>query len=1220
MRLIDAGPDIPEELIVAQERGETIFVCGAGVSRTAGLPLFHGLVEDVYRRLGEDWTRHPAEREGMAIEGRLYGQYDRVLRCLERRLAASDAPRNRNMKERIRTAVRDALAPVDDAPLANHLALLALSRDTEGQTRLVTTNFDTLFERAWLAAYQNPIASHAGVALPQPKTAAFRGVLHLHGRLADPMVEVSETDWVLTSAEFGEAYLRSGWASSYVYDLARGHTVVLVGYQAEDPPMRYLLEALEADRERYPDLKKVFAFGHYGAGERELAEALWRAKGVEPIVYQADHHDHSLLYNTLQEWQRYADDPTTWRREQLRQLVGDGQMPTTEDQIGRCLALLTRGDAQQLLGELSPAAAWLPHVVEKGRRNARLPDAWIASRINDPEMLRACTELGPLDEPTCWRIERALEQDDPPLTVAQKQGWRLLASLRALPGDGFSSGSWYDRAPLIREGQADFQARRLVADIVQPRLKISRAFRWHDEEGAVEAGAETLHQLLRLELEPADHPHVTEILDVWPDTPEQGSGLFRTLDRAMAEALEQASDLGLLDVWDTPSQDVPSVAPHSQNADRSGFQPITRILAELWRRIAGHDSALARSLISHWQNASYLLLRRLYLFAVEHEAYSPREAAQTVQALDDQTFWDSEVQVELMRLLTSRWSQFERGDREAVEERLRQGVPRHLFTEGNEGDDDRLSSIVDDSIFRRLKRIEAAGGVLTDATRDVLAKIAARHPKWQSQPGDRDDFSSWHEMRFGPDGHPELLAGIADDRLVQEAFRLQQERQYDEGDLWRVFCSADPERALRGLRHESEAGNWEPEAWRYLLWAASERGDAEFQHELAGEILHMPPATLGELLPAAASWIQRQRAALTQQDAHGVSRFFPVWDGLATIAFDVADSEPMEHGFGNDLMTEALNRPGGILASALLDALAAATPEAGSGLNADFTERFDRLVVAGNRAGLLARVYLARAMAYLDAIAPEWTAHHLVPRLDWVHREALPLWHAYAHGKIGSASLFNALRPAMLDAFERKSLPDQELEGIFSKLLSVAIWHRKGQGRDYIVTPPELKHALSIAPNAVRRNVAWNLWQMMANDQVVDKATHWRELVGPLLADLWPLDAHLRGKTTSERLVLMALECGAAFPEAVSAILDFLVPYPLYQIAHSLRLERHHQGLPQAHPRAFIHLVNAVVDPDKYPVPSDLPPLLRECAQADPGIVTDPAYIRLNGLRRLLNA
>jgi SIR2-like domain len=237
MRFRPSGPNIPAELIAAQEKGETIFVCGAGVSRTVGLPLFRGLVEGIYRELSEDWRLHPAEREGMQDDGELYGQYDRVLRSLERRLAASDSPRNRGMRGRIRAAVRTVLTP-PDIKLENHLELLKLSRDAEGRSRLLTTNFDTLFERAWWDGHQERIASHAGPAMPQPKVDAFTGVLHLHGRLADDRAQLGlaeETALILTSAEFGDAYLRSGWASRYVYDIVRACIVVMVGYQADDP-------------------------------------------------------------------------------------------------------------------------------------------------------------------------------------------------------------------------------------------------------------------------------------------------------------------------------------------------------------------------------------------------------------------------------------------------------------------------------------------------------------------------------------------------------------------------------------------------------------------------------------------------------------------------------------------------------------------------------------------------------------------------------------------------------------------------------------------------------------------------------------------------------------------------------------------------------------------------------------------------------------------------
>jgi hypothetical protein len=65
MRFRPDGPDIPDDLIALQEKGETIFICGAGISRMIGLPSFRGLVERVYAELGEDWQMHPAEREVM---------------------------------------------------------------------------------------------------------------------------------------------------------------------------------------------------------------------------------------------------------------------------------------------------------------------------------------------------------------------------------------------------------------------------------------------------------------------------------------------------------------------------------------------------------------------------------------------------------------------------------------------------------------------------------------------------------------------------------------------------------------------------------------------------------------------------------------------------------------------------------------------------------------------------------------------------------------------------------------------------------------------------------------------------------------------------------------------------------------------------------------------------------------------------------------------------
>ena len=57
-------------------------------------------------------------------------------------------------------------------------------------------------------------------------------------------------------------------------------------------------------------------------------------------------------------------------------------------------------DLSQLLGELSLDAAWLPILAERGVLKHQLPDVWIAGRINDLEMTRACAGLLPFDEQT----------------------------------------------------------------------------------------------------------------------------------------------------------------------------------------------------------------------------------------------------------------------------------------------------------------------------------------------------------------------------------------------------------------------------------------------------------------------------------------------------------------------------------------------------------------------------------------------------------------------------------------------------------------------------------------------------------------------------------------------------------------------------------------------------------------------------------------------------
>jgi hypothetical protein len=58
MRFRENGADIPAELLNAVSNGDTIFLCGAGVSKRAGLPLFDELPTTISRRGSYSWASH----------------------------------------------------------------------------------------------------------------------------------------------------------------------------------------------------------------------------------------------------------------------------------------------------------------------------------------------------------------------------------------------------------------------------------------------------------------------------------------------------------------------------------------------------------------------------------------------------------------------------------------------------------------------------------------------------------------------------------------------------------------------------------------------------------------------------------------------------------------------------------------------------------------------------------------------------------------------------------------------------------------------------------------------------------------------------------------------------------------------------------------------------------------------------------------------------------
>jgi NAD-dependent SIR2 family protein deacetylase len=202
MQFITSGPDIPDELLQAHEEGRVVFFCGAGISYPAGLPGFKGLVEDIYRLNGTVFS----DIEKDAFER---GQFDATLDLLERRLPGQRLAVRSKLVEALKPKLRRKGATSTQA------ALLRLARSREGALRLVTTNFDRIFHVAAKRMGQ-AFQAYSAPMLPIPKNSRWNGLVYLHGLLPERADDTALNRLVVTSGDFGLAYLTERWAAREV--------------------------------------------------------------------------------------------------------------------------------------------------------------------------------------------------------------------------------------------------------------------------------------------------------------------------------------------------------------------------------------------------------------------------------------------------------------------------------------------------------------------------------------------------------------------------------------------------------------------------------------------------------------------------------------------------------------------------------------------------------------------------------------------------------------------------------------------------------------------------------------------------------------------------------------------------------------------------------------------------------------------------------------------
>nr|WP_239007479.1 SIR2 family protein [Burkholderia diffusa] len=1192
MQFSNDGPAFPYTLVDAMLAGDVVFLCGAGVSAPQ-LPMFGALVEKVYPRVGLE----PTPAELATIEAR---RYEEVLGAISRRLANPS---------RLYEAVTDLLTlPVADT--AHHKTLLRLSRDRDNRVVLVTTNFEGLFERALdelEGQGSGQRASLAGQALPPPGTQACHGVIHLHGRIADTSCGLEVTPIVLTSAEYGDAYMRSGWASRFLFDLVRCKTLVLVGYSASDAPVRYFLNLLEGDRDRFTDLQTVYALDAYKTDPSETT-AKWETIAVTPLGFRAGNGDdpYAALWRDLGRLADLVEQPATARRARCMALLQKAFADTSESERDE-VEWLMRGK-----GDLWPPAtgwisdpAWFAHFDA-----ARLwPDAngmhivanWCCQKPVDRSRLE--TAIGwhsRYGQPFAHELEQRLVLSIEKMPRPWAQAWRAL--IRTVPTCVDVVMYHYRLAQALQSPLVDDYDLRRAIEAITPRIQL-RARNWFDGvEGAL-ADAKSVRDIVAVSLTLDDHGDSSQLCTALGEVLNRDRRLARLCTEALITVGTASQEIGLVtEDWDSLDYGVPSVEDHDQNEYHDGAVHLCVVLTGLFSRLALVDREYARALARAWTEIPGVLGQRLWVHALrDARLFSDDEAAEGVLEVPRIAFWS--MRRELVLTMQARLRGVSRSLVEKIVKRILDESPLLYSEYAPEEGVDWREQARDHRVWLLLTAIRQAGA-LTKGGQDVLSAIHMRHAFLDRDYEDADLFESYSSgvLSVQGDATP-LLEADAEQRL--DIARTQRSAPDFTSRLsWSAYCSAQPTAAFQALV-DAELDQKNAGLWLDLLQAlASATVVVSDRNETADALV---PRVFARLADATEDWLAEQLSPLSyllrryadhqgDYDAVGVW-----WDRLWKLA--ELHEPPVSEDVSERFYDRVINRPSGRLVEWLLTSMDQRMGKAGV-IERD-RQRVRDVIASDTAAGWLGRGVCARNAGFVLRVDFALACGPFRTRLCNDELEGASLRATLLGGvqldEIGTRVYKRALFRAICET----SKADSGGPLFASKILYPLVnWRTRPRAGRPPLSAFEVRRLLTRAPHAVLAGVA-NVLKLWVGQLPGGRAYAWTTFIGPVLESIWPNDVRFKRASVAKELAELCVSAGTSFEQAFDAVRHFLTP--LEGDVNSVSF-LHQSEAVTSFPASCLELMWLLCGPGASGRPRGLSEVLIQIGHAEPGLTVDRRF------------
>lgn len=1182
LRFSTEGPAFPEQLVDALLTGEVVFLCGAGVSAPQ-LPDFKSLVERCFKRLGMEKS---ASEEQSFKDGR----FEEVLGSLSRRIV-DPADMTKTVVELLKTP--------GEADLAHHRTILRLSRNLENRPVIVTTNFDTMLEKALLDFESADLArqlSFAGQDLPTPGSASFGGIIHLHGRVADEQIDLEETPLVVTSADYGDAYMRSGWASRFLFDLCRCKTIILIGYSAGDAPVRYFLNVLEADRQRFPDLRAVYALDSVNA--REEPDARWSALAVQPIVYEvitdpiSGKRDHSALWRDLDLLADVVERPRITRRAWAQGILGKYFSEALPSELDRVLWLL-RGsrDVWPVAISTIEDVSWLDFFVERNvwsnEDAAWIFAAWLARDLQSATRFSvAVARLKQLGEPFAEAISRHVRQARE-LPEFWLRAWRLLSicqprlnrSLEEQPfaiqerlrGQIVLSADLY-KAVGVLAPLPELTSRRDSASLPPSRLSDLIGVRWSVQ----------------------DQGEITDLIDTLVAI-AQPNTIMAIATAKLQEIVCMSVDFDLIDEdFDSNEFSVPSIEPHTQNEHHEGLIFLVQLLARLLPEGAKADRAVSRSLAESWCGMSGFLGIRLWLHALRNTMlFTGNEAIAGIVALPHNAFWH--IQRELALVLRERSKD---ADLELVSR-----VERRILTEADtyferytigEGQVDWRGHASDTEVWLRLSMLEDAG-VLSEVGSAKLIAIKGRREYLDRKVEERDLFRSYSTGVQMVVGDIQPIVDATDDERLEIAKAVTQSSDIRKHLGWSVYCRTDPSGAFDTLSRAPLDYSNVP-LWGDLIGSLSfrqEEPDAIVRELTVGVFKALEPASDAFITPIVSRLADLYFSAARQSAPEIVDW----WTRLFDIAV-AQDIEPLDAN--RELFSDAINSPGGRLTEAeLLDIRQ--SRQAGEIIVASRLDSILHAAAAVGRQGTFARAILIRDAAFILSMDGHNIAKVLDSALDGTSSEAMALRAVLVSQSGVSAAVSSVFsRHILLGVVEDNGRERRSL-GAAAKILApaLAIIRQEQDADQWGIGLEQTASSLRRGAPALREGAVQVLKQWIFKlDGGPGEA--WRTCIGPLLSSIWPRDRVLCEKQLTVHFAELAVASADAFPQALKQLLPYLTQVDGHFSLHSIEKS----DMPERFPQETLILLWRIFGPGCTSV-YGLPKILERMIKAERAIELD---------------